>query len=1050
MQRTLIATLISTAFLSLGHVAFAQGTLLDGSLSSTSDVEIKIDNPIEYSDRYGGIGASDDQTTDVSLANGSTLMIVTPETIPNDAARIYGIASQPGGTINIESGKTIINLDGADRDTRAIRGNGGDIFLNGGADINLTTESDYLSGIEGWDDSIISLNGKNSKQSEDISISLSANNSEIRGINSNKGAEINLTGKNFYLSCISDKGVVNGVDVESKGKSISLDFDTIKISTQIKEGDDGDENEGVRVAGGGNIKLEGNVTIDVLGENSPNFGVNTQGDKINSANSQIDFLGNQTSIKVIGSGETTGVRPSGPKSLINISSSSVNISTESNNTSSSTGIRVQYGGQANLTNPEADITISSKAPKGVATALLNTTYGLVDAYQYGTINIEASSLSLTAEGATANGITSEVTEGKPIHIADQKDGIFIDAVTNMNVTSTAENGTATAILLSNTKYDPSGLDPAAKVDISNLTAKVTAKNGGNAFGVYAADNGLLTIKDSDITVTSEGGRSIAILNNNSSIVVTGTSTVKAETALEGNGTLDIKKSAVLVLDGKTEQGNWTGTLHVAGKAAIGVSKEDASDLASAPEGTLLLAAGSTVAGAVNVGTTTAATGNSVAIAKDGTVYIKAMQDYDGSSPLVNSDHVNAEPGSSVVLLNAAKVADGTTVFNVTDPESIQDYIFSTDNLLKKVVNNQVVGQTASEVFGGDVLLNNAVVASMATTGLGAERLNALTSSANSPVDAKNAINRIALMGTASGAQTVLLNASEMIGDTLNKHGSKLVGYVHEKQGADLWIDVEGYFSKATRYEAGNTDYGFKSDLAGITVGSDYSFGNGVALGGAVSFGTGSARGQGTGHDTKNDVNYWGFNLYSLWNTPYVNLIGSVGYVQSSNEIKQDGFSAKPKAKAFSVAIRAEKPFDLTPVFTVTPHIGVRYQHVKLDGFSAGGFDYSAENANLFQIPLGVAFNANLKAPCGAVVKPFVDLSFVPNFGDRKVRNTVSLSGSVVTDSFDVRIANNALYNGRIGIEASKGNHSFGLNYGIWAGNKGRVDQSLQAKYRYSF
>jgi len=1048
MQRTLIATLISTAFLSLGHVAFAQGTLLDGSLSSASDVEIKIDSIIEGGGRYGGIGASDGQKTDVSLANGSTLMIVSPETIPSDTQRIYGIASQPGGTINIESGKTIINLDGADRDTRAIRGNGGDIFLNGNVEVNLSNEWDYLSGIEGWDDSIVSLNGKQVNPTEDIKISLSSESAEVRGITSRSSAEIILAGKNFVLSCISDEGLVHGLELE-EGKSINIDFDTIKISTQIREEAEKKYNIGI-YDWMGNITLEGTTNIEVLGGTYQNYGVNVESDRGLQTKSQVDFKGNQTNIKVEGSGEAFGLAPSGSESQINISSSSVNISTESANASRSTGIFVQYGGQANLTNPEADITISSKAPKGVATALLNTTYGLVDAYQYGTINIEASSLSLTAEGASANGITSEVTEGKDVHFADLRGGIFIDAVTNMNVTSTAENGTAAAILLGNTKIDPSGLDPATRVDISNLTAKVTAKNGGNAFGIYAADKGLLTIKDSDITVTSEGGRAIGILNNDSSIVVTGTSTVKAETALLGNGTLDIQKSGVLVLDGKTEQGNWTGTLHVAGKAAIGVSKEDASDLASAPEGTLLLAAGSTVAGAVNVGTTTAATGNSVAIAKDGTVYIKAMQDYDGSSPLVNSDHVNAEPGSSVVLLNAAKVADGTTVFNVTDPESIQDYIFSTDNLLKKVVNNQVVGQTASEVFGGDVLLNNAVVASMATTGLGAERLNALTSSANSPVDAKNAINRIALMGAASGAQTVLLNASEMIGDTLNKHGSKLAGYVHEKQGADLWIDVEGYFSKATRYEAGNTDYGFKSDLAGITVGTDYSFGNGVALGGAVSFGTGSARGQGTGHDTKNDVNYWGFNLYSLWNTPYVNLIGSVGYIQSSNEIKQDGFSAKPKAKAFSVAIRAEKPFDLTPVFTVTPHIGVRYQHVKLDGFSAGGFDYSAENANLFQIPLGVSFNANLKAPCGAVVKPFVDLSFVPNFGDRKVRNTVSLSGSVVTDSFEVRIANNALYNGRIGIEASKGNHSFGLNYGIWAGNKGRVDQSLQAKYRYSF
>ncbi len=97
MQRTLIATLISTAFLSLGHVAYAQGTLLDNNLSSGSDIEIKIDNPIEYTDRYGGIGASAGKTTDVSLANGSTLRILSPEPIPSDATRIYGIASQAGG-----------------------------------------------------------------------------------------------------------------------------------------------------------------------------------------------------------------------------------------------------------------------------------------------------------------------------------------------------------------------------------------------------------------------------------------------------------------------------------------------------------------------------------------------------------------------------------------------------------------------------------------------------------------------------------------------------------------------------------------------------------------------------------------------------------------------------------------------------------------------------------------------------------------------------------------------------------------------------------------
>jgi hypothetical protein len=43
-----------------------------------------------------------------------------------------------------------------------------------------------------------------------------------------------------------------------------------------------------------------------------------------------------------------------------------------------------------------------------------------------------------------------------------------------------------------------------------------------------------------------------------------------------------------------------------------------------------------------------------------------------------------------------------------------------------------------------------------------------------------------------------------------------------------------------------------------------------------------------------------------------------------------------------------------------------------------------------------------------------------------------------------------MYKGKVGVETTKGKHSFGLNYGIGGGNRGRVDQTLQANYRYQF
>ena len=84
------------------------------------------------------------------------------------------------------------------------------------------------------------------------------------------------------------------------------------------------------------------------------------------------------------------------------------------------------------------------------------------------------------------------------------------------------------------------------------------------------------------------------------------------------------------------------------------------------------------------------------------------------------------------------------------------------------------------------------------------------------------------------------------------------------------------------------------------------------------------------------------------------------------------------------------------------------------------------------------------------MKPFVDVQIAPALGDRKVKNKFALATGDASDSIDSRIANNAMYSAKVGVEAAKGAHAFGLNYSIGSGNKGRVDQVLQAKYRYQF
>ena len=370
-------------------------------------------------------------------------------------------------------------------------------------------------------------------------------------------------------------------------------------------------------------------------------------------------------------------------------------------------------------------------------------------------------------------------------------------------------------------------------------------------------------------------------------------------------------------------------------------------------------------------------------------------------------------------------------------------------LAKNEDGQLILGVERNDVQLDTIAPNTVNAALTAEEGLGVERINALLD-INSDLTTEQAaseINRIAMMGTASAAQAMAVNGSNLIADTLDQHGSVLAAYAHEKQGTDLWIDLSGMTSKASRYQAGSTNYGYKSDIGGATLGADYAFGNGMALGGAVSFGKGSARGQGNGSGIKNDIRYWGANVYGVWNTEYANVIGNVGYLQSKNKISHAGYKGKPDVKTFSVGVRVEKPLALNEVLTVTPHVGARYLHVDMESFKAGGFKYTAEKANLFQVPFGVAFNG--KANVASVdVKPFVDVQIAPALGDRKVKNKFALATGDASDSIDSRIANNAMYSAKVGVEAARGAHAFGLNYGIGSGNKGRVDQVLQAKYRW--
>ncbi|EGG53800.1 conserved domain protein [Parasutterella excrementihominis YIT 11859] len=118
------------------------------------------------------------------------------------------------------------------------------------------------------------------------------------------------------------------------------------------------------------------------------------------------------------------------------------------------------------------------------------------------------------------------------------------------------------------------------------------------------------------------------------------------------------------------------------------------------------------------------------------------------------------------------------------------------------MDNKVVTAKAENVFSADILIQNPVNFALTADGLAKDRIESITTNATAQ-GASAKLNAIALMGTASGTQTMAVNIANTQLDTIDSHGSVLVGHAHDRKGADLWIDVNGSFSKARHYSAGS-------------------------------------------------------------------------------------------------------------------------------------------------------------------------------------------------------------------------------------------------------
>ena len=189
------------------------------------------------------------------------------------------------------------------------------------------------------------------------------------------------------------------------------------------------------------------------------------------------------------------------------------------------------------------------------------------------------------------------------------------------------------------------------------------------------------------------------------------------------------------------------------------------------------------------------------------------------------------------------------------------------------------------------------------------------------------------------------------------------------------------------------------------------------------------------------------------------LLADAGFTQVSNDIEQStGYDKYAKVKAdvdstaVTLGLRGEYKLSVATM-DVTPHLGVRYTRLDVDGYDAkvGGKVLAStdfDTMQMFSIPFGVTVSKDIAA--GAwTIKPVFDLTLTANAGDTDAKLTTTYIGApsldLTSEAFD-----SFTYGATFGLDAKYGeNFSIGLNTN-YVGSSNADEFGVMGNARYMF
>ena len=236
---------------------------------------------------------------------------------------------------------------------------------------------------------------------------------------------------------------------------------------------------------------------------------------------------------------------------------------------------------------------------------------------------------------------------------------------------------------------------------------------------------------------------------------------------------------------------------------------------------------------------------------------------------------------------------------------------------------------------------------------------------------------------------------------------------------------------------------------GVIIGGDFTDRGKYSSGIAFSYGSGDS----TGSASKNEFDFWGLSYYGGIQNGDTNLIFDVGYSKTSSDVK-GVIKAEPDTQVISMGVKGEKLISNGHGTSYVPYAGLRYMNIDTDSYN-GSIDgkraahYSTDKADLWLLPVGISISHESVTAGGWKVRPTADIAYVWTLGDKNTAMDITVPGVNATDRLGYDIMDSGFFVGKLGLEAEKGDWTYGLGYACQKGSHAQ-NSKFMLNVTYSF